>query len=437
MATEVRSGKEANRSDAGRELNKADRETVAGARRALDVAVELRRWWETVDEAAAYTDRYTETFVFRRPEDTSFGFFEEAKLTNGTLPIIGNVQRMRYDRTKAGTSAQAMQKQIKAFVLKYFMRVSDFRNPQPVPEADQTELPGLLRYFDRRPSDDYKTSGFGYKQLYYRLQKSGEEGRFPAQEPTSRDAVELPPKDAIIDLRKLRTTYEWIVVKNPIEDFGFVFAPLGADGPQVKVPVKAANHLVLSRDTITIDEKDRGDGVLGRYGIGYGFIKDPGKPGALAYGPGQLEPAFQQIVWEVHDTGEVYVRMTFVSRAPEALLNMSLNPLQWGFAFTDLVAPGASTGWLKPFKKVVDGLPFSDVMVDPVLPGVKWLNLLTGNAAEKYFGISERDIDKELLYLHFLQHYNSILGSLQTWRQYKDWTRPSRLPDWVRTGVSS
>ena len=43
----------------------------------------------------------------------------------------------------------------------------------------------------------------------------------------------------------------------------------------MRVPVKAANHLVLSRDTITIDEEDRGDGVLGRYGIGYGFVKDP------------------------------------------------------------------------------------------------------------------------------------------------------------------
>ena len=47
----------------------------------------------------------------------------------------------------------------------------------------------------------------------------------------------------------------------------------------MKVPIKAANHLVLSRDTITIDEEDRGDGVLGRYGIGYGFIKDSGTPG--------------------------------------------------------------------------------------------------------------------------------------------------------------
>ena len=227
------------------------------------------------------------------------------------------------------------------------------------------------------------------------------------------------------------------MVKNPIEDFGFDFAPLGANGPQLRVPVKAANHLVLSRDTITIDEKDRGDGVLGRYGIGYGFIKDPGEPGVLAYGPGQLEPALQLITWEVHDTGEIYVRMTFVSRAPRALLNMSLNPLRWGFAFTDLVAPGVASGWLDPFKRVVDGLPFSNVTVDPILPSIKLLNLLSGDAAEKYFGISERDLDKELLYLHFMQHYDAVLGSLQTWRQYEDWTRQPGLPHWVRTGVSA
>lgn len=437
MATKARSHDESSGSGSGPPLRGSDRAIVAGARRALEVAVDLRRWWERVDRADAYTDRYTETFVFRRPEDTSFGFFEDAELMNGTLPIIGNVQRMRYDRTKAGRSAEAMRRQIKAFVLKYFMRVSDFRNPQQVPESEHSELPGFLRYFDRRPDDDYKTSGFGYRQLYYRLQKTGEEGRFPAQQPAEWGAVELPPADAIIDLGGLRDTYEWIVVKNPIEDFGFVFAPLGANGPQMKLPVKAANHLVLSRDTITIDETDCGDGVLGRYGIGYGFIKDPGRPGVFAYGPGQLEPALQLIIWEVHDNGEVYVRMTFVSRAPEALLNMSLNPLQWGFALTDLVAPGASTGWLRPFKQVADGLPFSDVVVDPVLPSVKLLNLLTGNVAGKYFGISERDIDKELLYLHFMQHYDAVLGSLQTWRQYRDWTKPAALPDWVKTGVSA
>lgn len=437
MASTERSSDESAQSGTRQRLSSEDREITAGARRALEVAVSLRRWWEQVDEAGAYSDRYTETFVFRRPEDTSFGFFENAELSNGKLPIIGNVQRMRFDRSKAGTSPEAMQKQIKAFVLKYFMRVSDFRSPQPVPAPDQTELPGVLRYFDRRPSGEYKTSGFGYSQLYYRLSKTAEEGRFPSRKATRRSGVELPPQDAIIDLRKLQSTYDWIAVKNPIEDFGFVFAPLGTSGPQLRIPVKAANHLVLSRDTITIDEKDRGDGVLGRYGIGYGFIKDSGKPGAFAYGPGQLEPALQLIVWEVHDTGEVYVRMTFVSRAPEALLNISLNPMQWGFALTDLVAPGSSSGWLEPFKKMADSLPFSDIMVDPVLPSVNLLNLLTGNAAEKYFGVSERDINKELLYLHFMKHYEAVLGSLQTWRQYKDWTRPAGLPDWVRTGVSA
>ena len=231
MASEARSSDKSNGPDPERRLSGEERQIVRGARRALRAAVDLRRWWEKLDEADAYTDRYTETFVFRRPEDTSFGFFEDAKLMNGTLPVIGNVQRMRYDRTKAGTSARALQKQIKAFVLEYFMRVSDFRDPQPVPESEQNELPGILRYFDRRPSDEYKTGGFGYSQLYYRLRETGEEGRFPTQKAGRHGAVELPPRDAVIDLRKLQDTFEWIVVKNPIEDFGFDFAPLGANGP--------------------------------------------------------------------------------------------------------------------------------------------------------------------------------------------------------------
>ena len=436
MTSEARSSEEPIRAGARPRLDKEDREILSAARRALDVAVDLRRWWEEVDRDDAYTDRYQETSVFRRPEDTSFGFFEDAQLSKGKQAIIGNVQRMRYDRTKSGMSAREMQRQIREFVLKYFMKVSDYRQPQPVPEPDQAELPEILSYFDRRPDEDFKTGGFGYSQLYYRLQESGEEGRFPSQAPARHGSAELPPEDAIIDLHKLQDTFDWIVVRNPIANFGFDFNPLGDDGPQIRIPVKAANHLVLSRDTITIDEEKR-DGILGRYGIGYGFIRDPGRPGMLAYGPGQLEPALQLIIWEVTDEGDVFVRMTFVSRAPEAVLNVPVNPLMWGFTVADMVAPDTTDGVLKPFKRLAEAMPFSDVMVDPILPSVKALNALSGGAAEKYFGISERDLSKEMLYLHFLKHYDAVLGSLQTWRQYRDWSDPSSLPDWVKTGVSS
>ena len=56
------------------------------------------------------------------------------------------------------------------------------------------------------------------------------------------------------------------------------------------------------------------------------------------------------------------------------------------------------------------------------------LNLLSGDAAEKYFGISERDLDKELLYLHFMQHYDAVLGSLQSLAAVRGLDEATRPP---------
>ncbi len=409
----------------GPALTDEDRTIIESAKRGLGYGVDLRTWWEEVDKADSYTDRYTETFVFRRPDDTSFGFFEEAQIRTGKIPVIGDVQKMRFDRPKTGTSAEEMRKQVREYVLKYFMRVSDFREPQPVPETGKPELPAFLKPLSRCPSGEYKKQGFGYSQMYYRLRDSGQEGRFSTQE-----------QDAIIDLRRLEDEYEWIIVRNPIVDFGFNFAPLGVNGPQIKIPIPAANHLILSRDTVTFDENP-GGGLIGRYGIGYAFVRDPGKPGMFAYGPGQLEPALELLTWEVRESGAVDVKMTFVSSSPEALINVSVNPLQWGLGIADLVSFGTSSRLLGGVQEMVDRLPFSDARINPIVPSVNMLNLMTGNAADKYFCMSKRQLEKELLHIHFMQHYNAVLGSLQTWRQFADWTDADTLPAWVKSGVSA
>jgi hypothetical protein len=35
---------------------------------------------------------------------------------------------------------------------------------------------------------------------------------------------------------------------------------------------------------------------------------------------------------------------------------------------------------------------------------------------------------------HFLQHYQTIVGSLLTWRSIADWCDEAALPEWVRRG---
>ncbi|MFT4639616.1 MAG: hypothetical protein ACI8T1_002941 [Verrucomicrobiales bacterium] len=406
------------------ELSREDLDVVDGAERALIAAVELKRWWEQVDKAGSYQSKFKEAFVHLRPEDHSFGFFEEADLASGKTKVIGNVQQQLYHRPKSGTP-KFVAEQIRAFVLHYFMRTSVYRTPQPQPEGETSS--SALKHLSQFPSaEDYKLQGFGYEQRYYKERAASDVGKFIDEN-----------QKAIIDLNDLKANYEWVVIRNPIVDFQMNLRPLGVKGPDLALPVPwAANWLVMSPDTITIDDNP-GDGLLGRYGIGYAFMKDPGKPGMFAYGPGQLEPALQTIVWEVHDNGDVTVRMCFVSGAPKAFLNVSANPLDWGFMATDLLTAGQFSGFLAPFRRAANMLPLSAIKFDPVYPAVRALNVLTMGAAGSQLGISEESINKTLTYIHFQQHYNAVLGSRQTWEMFPDWTDEPHLPDWVKLGESA
>lgn len=410
-------------------LTEEDLEVIAGAQRALDSGVELKKWWEKVDRADregqdAYEGKFEEASVHRRPEDHSFGFFETAELAGGKTKVIGNVQEQLFHRPKAGTP-ELVQNQIREFVLRYFMRVSVYRTPQPHPE--QSEALGPLVRFSRHPTaDDYKLQGFGYSQRYFKRNDEGEVRKFKEAE-----------QNVMLDLRKVREDYEWTIIRNPIVDFAMNIRPLGVRGPELKLPIPTAtNWVVMSPDTITIDENP-GMGLLGRYGIGYAFMKEPGEPGMFAYGPGQLEPTVQTLVWEVHENGDVIVRMSFVSTAPKGLLNFSMNPLDWGFMATELLTAGQFSSYLAPFRRAVKSLPFSKLTFDPVFPAVNAMNVMTLGAAKRQLGISQDDMNKTLTYAHFLQHYNAVLGSRQTWEMFSDWTDKTKLPEWVRKGDSA
>ncbi len=388
---------------------------------ALDDGVALLEWWRETDPEMGYRDWYRETETRNRPDDRSYGFFDSVELPSSAeaVPINGNVQEMFYDEPKAppdyeGAANEWMHGQIREFILKYFMRISDFRQP---------ELAG-------GDGDDGEVTGFGFSQLYYK-RRDGEIGKFAAGE-----------RDRIVDLRRFQDEYEWIVLKNPIFGFGFgfkLFGPMfesmiGVSGPEVKLPAKVFNYLVISNDFVVNEPSPEG-GVVGRYGFGYAFLNDP-EPSVYGYGPGRLQPAFEQMVWEVHESGSVRVRAAFVAQEPDAILKLSVDPMAWGFQLTKALG-GEVPGILKPAKRFWDRLPLTNLSFDPVLPAVGLLNTLTLGQADRIFGVSKDKIIKEALFVHFLQHYQTIVGSLQTWRQIEDWTATESLPDWVKTGVSS
>jgi hypothetical protein len=387
----------------------------------------LKRWWDQ-----KYPDGFEEKFdlerAFNRPAD-SFGFFDQVELATGVLPVMGNFQNMFYDqpRTPANLNRQAagwMRDQIREFVLHYFMRVSAFRQPEVYVQSGQPALPGYLQPLSWCPRPDVLRQGFGFKQCYYKLRNSGEIGKFSEQEET-----------AIVDLREIGSRYEWIVVKVRIFDFSFGFKPFGSNGPELSVPLTEESYLVLGRDFI-LDEDNPSPDSLGRYGLGYAFIRDPAE-GLIGYGPGQFRAAIEIINFEISKRGDIHVSMIFVADRPERIANVSLNPVDWSFRLADFFSLGTSSKFLAPVKSTLEKIPTSVDSFDPVYGFVSLANTLTANQAAQQLCISRRQLEKDFLAQHFIQHYVTIVGSLLTWRQISDWLDGSALPEWVVTGRSS
>ncbi len=394
----------------------------------LDRGLALKRWWDRNQRRGGrFEERFELAFTFNRP-DFSYGFFDRAPVGGGLLPVMGNYQEQFYDQPKSETSdrrraAAGIDAELRPFVLRYFMRVSDFRDPQPYTD-DRHEVPELLRPFSLCTGRDVRRIGFGFQQLYYKRAANGRIGKFPENR-----------QHAIVDLRDIGPRFEWVVLRVKIFDFNFQLQPFGGSGPTLTIPSDENSLLVVSRPFICDQSRPR-PGVLGRYGFGYAFIKNPEQT-ALAWGPGKFDAAFQTIHFEVLDDGRIRVEMVFVANRPTAIALVSLDPLQWGCAFANAATGGAARPFTAPFSALAQAMPWGQLTFDPVFSFVALANLATAGLAAQELCISRQQIEKQLILIHFQKHYAAISGSLQTWRQIRDWDDESSLPGWVLRGASA
>ena len=409
-------------------LTDRDRRIIDSVERFLADGLALKRWWERADFTNSYAERFPLNRTFNRPED-AYGFFDQVQLEHGTLPVMGNVQDMFYDQPRTPTrlekeAAEWMRDQIREFVLHYWMRVSAFRQPEPYVAADRPAPPPYLERLSWCPEEEVQREGFGFSQHYYKLRETGRIGKF-----ASRDEF------AIVDLREIGPKYEWVVVKVRIYDFKFTFKPFGPQGLELVVPLTEESYLVLSREFI-LNETNASPDLLGEYGLGYAFIKDP-TTGLIAYGPGQFRAAIETFRFQVLKNGKIFVRMVFVADRPERIGNVQLDPVDWGFRFADLFSFGLTSRLLGPLKDAIEMLPTSVGSFDPVYAYVSVVNALTANQAARQLCQSREQIERDFLVQHFIQHYQTMVGSLLTWRQIPNWLDSAALPEWVVTGKSS
>ena len=387
-------------------------------RRGLD----LKRWW---DQAFA-ADRFAQKFPLNANagrQEESFGFFDVAQVDGRDMASMGNYQAFLYDQPKTpvadqGKAAEWARDQLRQFVLRYFMRVSHLPLPaEPVPEDRQA--PALLRPLSWCPQEGSAQIGFGFSQIFYKESGSRRIGGFPETD-----------RSAIVDLRRIGPDFEWIVPYVRIFDFKLTLQPFGPRTPSLTVPLEEGSFLVINRDLV-IDEEEPAPGLLGRYGVGYAFVKNP-RPGLLAYGPGEFDAAIEILRFSVDRAGRIWSEAIFVANRPTRVASLSLNPLEWGYQAASLMTLGTSRYVLAPFRRAWEMLPGSRFSFDPVQLSITAANLLSGGLAARNLCVSFERLERDFLVIHFQQHYQTLVSSLQTWRQIPDWLAgEDRLPPWA------
>ncbi len=398
-------------------LNERDYAILDRVESTLADGVALKSWWEQTHADGTYADVFEIVREYNKSDD-SFGFFDTVALPQGEVPVMGTVDDSVYDYSKR-SAIEAVRDDFREFVLKYFMRISDYHEPQASgrPRGRTKYITGVSWC----PQEVDTGRGFGFTQHYFKLRETGEIGKFNRHD-----------SNAIVDLRELGDKYEWIVLKVRIFNFNLNVPVPGTEEARVVIPLVEESYLVVSRDFVYNEDSPKDD-VLGRYGFGYAFIRSP-ETGLLAYGPGEFNAAIELIRFEFEATGEIRVRLVFLVNRPTSILNVTIDPIDWSFRAADFFSFGMTKIFSAPFRSLFQAMPFRITGVDPLSAYITAANGFSGGAAAEEFCISQEQLEKTFLVQHFMQHYQMLVGSLLTWRRIPNWLDEAALPESVITG---
>jgi len=134
--------------------------------------LDLKRWWDEVERKGGPENQFPLERSFSRPT-RSFGFYGNAPVGSGNMPVMGNVQEMFYDQTRAPASlnresAEWMKSQLREFVMKYFMRISSFRQPEAYADSAISIPPAAFKFLSWCPNPAAREVGFGFSQLFHK-----------------------------------------------------------------------------------------------------------------------------------------------------------------------------------------------------------------------------------------------------------------------------
>ena len=408
------------------ELTDEDRDLLEGVERALANAVALKRWWEQANANSSYAKRYELVREFNESKH-SFAFFDEVHLDGQTIPVMGTVDDMLYDRQKDKPTEKSRD-QFREFILHYFMRVSSYRPPAAIVgtgQARHSDVRTFVQPLSWCPTGAPTLAGFGYSQQYFKLRDSGLVGKF-----RERDWY------TIVDLREIGNTFEWIIVKVQVFNVPLTFRPFGPKSFAVDLPQQEEFYLIISPEFVTCQDDPRPD-VLGRYGFGYAILKREEHTNIFASSPDVFATGFQLLDFELDNKGQSSVRLVMVTNRPTRILDIDLNPVGLAFGLADLISFGFASRLFSPVRGIFEKLSPGINHFDPVTSYMSLADALSAGISAEQLCISMETIEKEMLRQNFIQHYDLVVGSIVTWRHTQDWLDPTQLPNQATWGVHS
>ena len=390
---------------------------------------ELKNWWDDIYARDAFTNKFQLFKQFNRP-DYSFGYLETADLPSGRYPVMGEYQDLFFDTIKSiplepaeRRSAEWMNEQIRAFALRYFLRVTSSRATDAFPEQGDP-LPGL-HWLSQCPDATDRRRDIGFYQLYGKRKDTGALEVFaPADQPV------------VVDVRQLGTDYDWVLLKARLFDFKLTTKGPAIEGYRFPLTVTDTKEYLygLLTPCFNLDRQNPEKGVLGEYGMGFSLVAPAPGRSALTIGPEVFTLGMNYFRFKVLESGSVRLRITFSSNQLNGILPLPVSPINWGLNFANLATFGFAQKLLGPIEKQAANLPLGKLRIDPFFTAIKCLNLVTGNAAKRDYCISTETVFKFILRKHGIVFNHLTSDSVRVFRLIHDWLDEAKLPRWVVRG---
>jgi hypothetical protein len=358
---------------------------------------DLQAWWADVEAGKNPVERFDLLPAFPGG-GAVHGFFGEMRAGGTTAPYMGYSADYFFDLgggtdVSGPAAASWLTDQVEEFALHYWLRADAFALPQPYGQIDPPAPPPWLAFLDLNPSSKHELVGVTNVMRTYKRRADGATGQFP-------HAVAR----AIVDLRELETTYEWITIERLAQGLNVALAlpwatrtisRLTGPGSSLSLSMPLAASLVLAmHGDLTVRVRNPAAGVLGEFGTALCPVPPSGTGADGANRIESLQTGLRLQTLRVLETGEVWLKtVTIMRRCTEALGR---------FAEMSALSPTAQA-----------------------------LVMMSGPANP---APTPAQVEKHVLCSHAIHLRDTLLGTRGVWQQVPDWLSPSSIPDWVATG---